>query len=239
MRRFPFLVTPLVLLSIAVGACGGKATEDGSRPAAGDPGGPTGGDAATADAQDAPLTPAAFCASGAAQPIELEIFHALTPAPPADYLALRHLTGGFDEPDGGRQLVTDAERGEQCATASDRASCERRYRGLGDIGLFYSYVFFTRGDVVGKIEDAASAIRLLGTIDSPEEAFFVAGKSGFAATCDGEAKAAYRKVGDAYELVTQRGGCSAPVEQVIVRVHGDGTVEEMSKKTIGPETGCL
>jgi hypothetical protein len=234
MRRS--FLRPLLLLSIAVAACGGKASEDESRPAAG---GPSGSDPAGTDASVPPRTLAAFCAGGAAQQIDRELFRALTPSPPADYLALRHLTGGFDEPDGGRELVTEAERGERCSTASDRASCEHRYETIGDIGLFYSYVFFTRGDEVGKIEDAPSAMRLLGTIDSPEEAFFVAGKSGFYATCDVAAQAAYRKVGDAYELVTQRGGCKAPLEEVIVHVHANGTVEEVSKKTIGAEKGCL
>jgi len=55
----------------------------------------------------------------------------------------------------------------------------------------------------------------LGTVDSPEEAFFVARYKGLAATCEGEASAAYRPTDDGFELVTLRGGCMSPVERVV------------------------
>lgn len=226
----------LVLFLVALSACGGKAVDDGSPTSPPSTDAPAKNDSTPAEPS---WTPAAFCAPGSASAIDRRIFDALSPRPAADYLALRHLSGGFDEPDGGRALVTDAERGNRCATASDAASCEQRYTSLALDGLFYSYVFYTRGDEVGKIENAAQAVKLVGTIDSPEDAYFVAGFAGFGATCDGEAKGAYRKTDDGFEIVTQTGGCNAPVQQVIVRVHGDGSVEEVSRKTTGPETGCM
>ncbi len=234
----------LILFLVAMGACGGKAVDDRSPTSPptdpadkNDPAGKNGSKDSTSAEPD--RTPAAFCAPGSATAIDRAIFGALSPTPTADYLALRRLSGGFDEPDGGRQLVTDVERGNRCRTASDPASCERRYALLDLNGLFFSYVFYTRGDEVGKIENAAQAMKLLGTIDSPEEAYFVAGFTGFSATCDGEARAAYRKTDDGIEIVTQTGGCNAPVQEVIVRVHDNGTVEEVGRKTIGPETGCM
>lgn len=211
--------------------------DGGSAPSGGDPAAASG--SSPADAVEPSFSPASFCTTGSGSPVDREIFAALTPSPPADYLALRRLTGGFDEPDGGRELVTEAERGERCATAKDRPRCERRYKGLSDIGLFYSYVFYTRGDEVGKVEDAAGALKLLGTVDSAEEAFFVARWSGFAATCEGDASAANRSTDDGFELVVERGGCGSPVERVVVRVHRDGTVEEVSKRTIGPSRPCM
>lgn len=183
-------------------------------------------------------TKASFCVTAERSSMEIELFQLITPTPPADYLALRRLTGGFDEPAGGREVLTDAERGERCKTASDRTACEKRYKGIPLDELFYSYVFFTRGDDVGKIQSATSAMKLIGVVDSPEDAFFVAWQSGFWPTCAGEASAQWRQVGDAYEIVTQQGGCNAPVERVVVSVHRDGTIEGVSRTKISDETGC-
>lgn len=233
----PLLVTSFVsAMSLVAAACGGRAA-DGSPAPSGEE--PEGASTAPTNPVEPARTAAPFCVKRSNAGVDRAIFDALTPSPPADYLALRHLTGGFDEPDGGRELVTEAERGERCATAKDRALCERRYRSLGDIGLFFSYVFFTRGDEVGTVEDAAAAVKLVGTVDSPEDAFFVARFAGFAATCDGEASAAYRATDDGFELVAESGGCNSPVSRVVVRVRRDGTVEEVSRKTIGPSRPCM
>lgn len=215
-----------IFLLFAIGACGRVDDE----PVAADNGGSGDGDESSA------WTPAAFCASS--NTIDRAMFDALTPSPPADYLAMRSLTGGFDEPDGGRKLVTEMERGNRCASASDVASCEQRYDALGLEAIYSRYLFFTRGDDVGIVEKVEEAMALLGTIDSPEEAYFVAGLKGLSASCDADAAAVYRRTDDGFEIVTREAGCLLPTYKVVVRVHSDGTIEETSRVKIGEPGPC-
>lgn len=231
----------LSFASLGLVACGGQAFEDktSSPPGTSAPGSSGSTQDPSGPGAEPARTKAAFCATAERTSMDIEMFRLLTPTPSADYLALRRLSGGFDEPPGGRQVITDAERGVKCASAVDRAKCERRYESIPFDSLFYSYVFFTRGDEVGMVESAADAMKLIGVVDSPEDAFFVARYAGFAATCAGEASAEFREVDGAYELVTQQGGCMSPVERVVVRVKRDGTTEVVSKTKIGEPQGCM
>lgn len=177
----------------------------------------------------------AFCASSLEvdeTSVARRIFEGLTPAPAADYVALRRLEVSLpsrrDEDPG---LVTLGERGKVCATARDGTKCEKAYRGLATQDVWLPLVFFTRGDTVGIARTPASAMALLGTIDSPEEAFFIAGVSGYRFSCRGANAAGYRDMGDGFELVAEAGGCGKPVERITVRVHANGDTEETSRVT--------
>lgn len=233
-----FFASTLVAVA-ATTACGGKSVEEGS-PLPGSTTSP-GSDTAKTDAGsiEPARTKASFCATAERTSIEAELFQLITPTPSADYLALRRLTGGFDEPDGGREVVTDAERGVKCERATDRAKCEKRYAGIEINELFFPKLVYTRGDEVVKVDSPAQAVKLIGVVDSPEDAFFIAGQSGFAATCQGEASAEYRQVDDGYELVTERGGCNSDVMRVVVRVNRDGSVEETSRTKIDDPRPCF
>lgn len=232
-----FFASSLVAVS-ATAACGGKSAEEGS-PLPGSTTSPGSETAKTDSSIEPARTKASFCVTAERTSLETEMFQLITPTPPADYLALRRLSGGFDEPDGGREIITDAERGVRCEHATDRAACEKRYANIEFNELFYPYVFFTRGDEVVKVNSAAKAVQLIGVVDSPEDAFFVARQAGFAATCAGEASAEFRKVDDTYELVTEQGGCNSDVMRVVVRVNRDGSVEETSRTKIDDPRPCF
>ncbi len=238
--RSSTLLLPL-FTSLGLLACGGQAFEDKTSSPSGTSGPGSSGATQNPSGPDAEpaRTRAAFCVTAERTSMDIEMFQRITPSPPADYLALRRLSGGFDAPPGGREVITDAERGVKCASAADRTKCESRYKSIPFNSLFYSYVFFTRGDDVGMVESAGDAMKLIGVVDSPEDAFFVARYAGFAATCAGDASAEFREVDGAYELVTQQGGCMSPVERVVVRVKRDGTTEVVSKKKIGDSQGCM
>jgi hypothetical protein len=236
-----FLSLASLLVLAASAACGGAVSDGdrgdlGGRPAATDP------PATRPPPSESDLAGfTAFCApSSDPGKEELRVFEALAPRRAADYFALRHLEGGFDGPDV-RDVITVAERGTRCATATDHAACEAAYDALVLRGLFFNYVFFTRGDEVGIVQSRDDALDLLGGVDSPEEAYFVASWSGYGISCSGETAAAFRPAtdGDGFELVAESGGCMTPVDRVVVRVRADGRVEEIDRREISPEQGCM
>lgn len=233
-----FFASALVAVC-ATAACGGKAFNDEGSPLPGSTTSP-GSDTAKTDASIEPArTKASFCLTAERSSLEIEMFQLLTPTPPADYLALRRLSGGFEEPDGGREIIVDAERGVKCEHATDRAACEKRYKNIEFNEIIFSHLFYTRGDEVVKVDSPAKAVKLIGVVDSPEDAFFVARQAGFAATCQGEASAEYRQIDDSYELVTEQGGCNSDVMRVVVRVNRDGSVEEVSRTKIDDSRPCM
>lgn len=226
-----------VAVALVTSACGGKAegTNDPSSGGTSDSADP--GAKATEPAAPAMTSPA-FCAgSPTADDVDKRIFDALTPVTPSDYLALRRLEVSVPSPreeDPG--LVTMKERGTKCASASDAAACTKAYGRLETRNVWSPYVFFTRGDSVGIVQSRAAAMSLLGRVDSPEEAFFVAALDGARFECGGATPTGYRVVDGAFELLTDRGGCGKPLERVVVRVYADGTTEEISSVTTEPVT---
>lgn len=184
------------------------------------------------------MTPAEFCAGSPLYDVaEQRIFDRLTPATPSDYLALRRLEVSVPTArDGDIGLVTMAERGTLCGGASDGAACKKSYGRLESDAPWSPLVFFTRGDKVGIVRSHGGAMTLLGTIDSPEEAFYVAQLGGFRFTCTGDNAAGYRAVDGGFEIVTQAGGCGKPIERIVVRVYADGSLEEISRVTTEAET---
>lgn len=139
----------------------------------------------------------------------------------------------------GAALFTSACGGKSSSAddpASDGAACKKSYGRLESDAPWSPLVFFTRGDKVGIVRSHGGAMTLLGTIDSPEEAFYVAQLGGFRFTCTGDNAAGYRAVDGGFEIVTQAGGCGKPIERIVVRVYADGTLEEISRVTTEAET---
>lgn len=232
-------VAVALALAVLSSACGGKSegTDDpsGAGGSASDPASP--GNKAQTPAPSAMLSPS-FCANGpTADDVDTRIFDALTPVTPPDYLALRRVEVSLPTPreqDPG--LVTMKERGTKCAGASDPAACTKAYGRLETDHVWFPYVFFTRGDRVGIVTTRAAGMALIGTVDSPEEAYFVARLGGARFECGGADSTGYRAVDGGFELLTRVGGCGKPVEHVVVRVYTDGTTEEISRVTTEPET---
>lgn len=231
-------VAVALALAFVSAACGGK-SEGTDGPSGGGSASDSASPGSKAQAPEPPtmLSPS-FCANGAtADDVDTRIFDALTPVTPSDYLALRRLEVSLPTPreqDPG--LVTMKERGTKCASASDPAACTKAYGRLETDDVWSPYVFFTRGDSVGIVTTRAAGMALIGTVDSPEEAYFVARLGGARFECGGADPTGYRVVDGAYDLLTRTGGCGKPVEHVVVRVYTNGTTEEISRVTTEPET---
>ena len=224
MARLRFLLLPIAT-TLLLAACGGQA----------DTGDPV---AAATSKSDVPaaqptMSAPAFCAASPADDgISQRIFDQLAPRVGSDYLALRRFEVTVPSPqDGDRGLVTLLERGTLCANAADAAQCKKRYGALSYDAPWSPYVYFTRGNEVGVVKSAASAVALLGGVDSVEEAYFVAGLASFRFSCGGANPAAYRATDDGFEIVTEVGGCGVPLERVVLHVHASGAIDEVSRTT--------
>jgi hypothetical protein len=180
----------------------------------------------------------AFCTGPSSRDIGAALFAALAPSEPADYLARRHnkgqIPGGLEE-----ELVE--ERGVLCSGANDVTACKKTYAALRPPVRAGDHLCFTRGDSVGCLTTKADAMALLGTIDSVEEAIFIAQYDGYGATCDD-----YRIFVRATELgggtfrlaLLRRAGCNSPTTRALVDVAPDGTVTERDAKEVDVSLGC-
>ncbi|CAN5921971.1 hypothetical protein BH11MYX4_BH11MYX4_47260 [soil metagenome] len=179
------------------------------------------------------MTSPAFCAGTPADDqLPRRIFDRMAPAVASDYLALRRFEVTVPtRRDTDPGLVTLTEHGTVCASASDAARCKKAYDALAYDEPWTARVYFTRADTVGIVKNANDAIALIGAVDSPEKAFFVAGVAGFRFSCGGANAAAYRATADGFEIVTEVGGCGRPVERVTVHVHANGATEEVDRLT--------
>ncbi len=141
---------------------------------------------------------------------------------------------------------TDDVRGVPCARAADRALCEKRVADLRlmasqcdgfavvpkvrapnarDIGACsLSYLVYTRGDEVGAVSTAEAARALLGAIDTPQEAMFLARLGGESFVCSGDAPAAYSALADGFELVASAPAPDGSCQRRFVTVSKAGVV---------------
>lgn len=228
MRNLSFLRFPFALLALA--ACGGSVeSPSGATPPS---------DEKTGDAT-APFVAPSFCPSPDYIATAEAIFTKLAPSPAPDYLALRLLSLSVPESlpsDAG--LITLRERGTLCATATDRAACSKAHAALSTQDRLIPFVTYTRGDVIAKVTTVAKAIAFLGVIDAPEEAYFIADLASYRYPCGGKIPTGYRAAPDGFDLVTSLGGCGKPLERVVLRVHGNGVLEEIARETVEPETSA-
>jgi len=228
MTRRMLRSAPLAIALITA-ACGGKAADSTAA------GGPSAASAQDPGGSIAPVSTSSpsFCAeSPADDQLSRRIFDRLAPAVAADYLALRRFEVSVPtRRDTDPGLVTLTERGTACARASDAARCKKAYAALAYDQPWAARVYFTRADTVGIVKNANDAIALIGAVDSPEKAYFVAGEAGFRFSCGGVNAAAYRVTEDGFEIVTEVGGCGRPVERVTVHVHANGAIEEVDRLT--------
>ncbi len=98
----------------------------------------------------------------------------------------------------------------------------------------------TRGDQIATAQGAAQVKALFGTIDTPEEALYLAQVSGYTVTCTDAPLAQYRSEGSGYRLVVQKrdGTCDDGITQVVLLVGSDGTLQELSSVRIRQPQPC-
>ncbi|NOU26312.1 MAG: ferritin-like domain-containing protein [Polyangiaceae bacterium] len=98
----------------------------------------------------------------------------------------------------------------------------------------------TRGDQIATAQGAAQVKALFGTIDTPEEALYLAQVSGYTVTCTDAPLAQYRTEGSGYRLVVQKrdGTCDDGITQVVLLVGSDGTLQELSSVRVRQPQPC-
>ncbi len=192
----------------------------------------------------------------------------LRASPPQDYVAARvesaYLQGTVDGGEGEEAWVsrTSAPSGTPCATATATADCNRRLAELrvlpkgrdaceakypyvthpGGVhpGCRVGYLVYTRGDEVGTAVDDGEVHRLVGAIDTVQEADWVLRRT-YEPTCGGPKGQDFtaREVEGGYEFVFAN-NCER--ESIIRTVHvgADGTVTEraQTKATPGMQFTC-
>lgn len=140
-------------------------------------------------------------------------------------------------------------RGTPCSGATDKPACDAKVAALRLLsnvcdGLAVvpkdvaagaaaprppgycslTYLVYTRGDEVGTVT-GAETLAFLGTIDAPEEAFYLAQLGGEYFSCGSTPEAAYSAVADGYDLVAS-GGLRAPgCVRRVVHVSKAGAVQ--------------
>lgn len=183
---------------------------------------------------------APFCDGPSSQDVGKVLFAALSPEKAADYVARRAyggtIPGGLTD-----ELHTLDERGTLCSGASDVAACKDAYAALGLPLRFGSHVCFTRGDSVGCLPSKADAMAFLGTVDSIEEAIFIAQYDGYAATCnDYRIFVRAAQLADAtFRLTLLKDiGCNGKATRALVDVSKDGNVNERDAEEIDVALGC-
>jgi hypothetical protein len=225
----------LVIACTFLFACGGAADDPGSAA----PGAPGTAAAEAEDAED--LSAAPFCAGSASyDEVHAAVFAALSPDSAADYLALRRNAGGIPSPGLTKELITVSERGALCSGASDLAKCKDAYAALSPPISVSDHHCFTRGDTVGCLESKPEAVAFLGTVDSIEEAVFIAQYEQYYATCsDPRLSARAEKLADGtFRLALfKQLGCDDSL-RVVIDVAPDGTIAERDSKKTGVALGC-
>lgn len=181
----------------------------------------------------------------------------------ADFLAERFESADENgAPDGGPPLTWRAQLTEQtgtaCKSAADPATCKASLDALRLLptdatacfaqgpgggpsrGCFTRYLVTTRGDQIATAQGAAQVKALFGTIDTPEEALYLAQVSGYTVTCADAPLAQYRTERSGYRLVVQKrdGTCDEGITQVVLSVSSDGTLQELSSVRVRPTQPC-
>ena len=131
--------------------------------------------------------------------------------------------------------------GAACKTASMPDACKEELLSLStsaplafESGHGYDVVF-TRGDEVGRAPSIDSLLDLLGTIDTPTEAFLMAFASGQHIPCGLEN---YRPEGTSFVFLTRSiDGCGG-IEEHEAMVDRGGTVTEGESVTLSDEDPC-
>lgn len=149
-------------------------------------------------------------------------------------------------PDGGPTFKTIDTVGTPCGDAANPSACNTRLGALSSTSAVHEIcnqlciayqVVTTKGDTVTLIDTEQSFRDLLGTIDSPQEAAWLAYKEGFN-TCGISAQygaTGARAVDGGYEVVAVAGSTCGPgtsMKRYLLRVTATGAVEKVSEQLL-------
>lgn len=202
-----------------------------------------------------PLALAAGCGGGLPDPVSFTLpactssgvlaLDGLMPATPLDYLEMR-------ERDFNGMPHAVSQAGTACKTATDVAACTAKLAALPTNPSFNQCVDHdcghslasTAGDVVASYNDAAAVQRLLGTVDTPQEAALTAYVAGYQVSCTDKQSGGIRASvdGDGYEVLASRltKDC-APIEITgyYLKVDKGGKVTVLSSAVISSSPACV
>lgn len=125
-----------------------------------------------------------------------------------------------------------------------RAACESQYPigvySLDTCGI--GYILYTRGDAIGVARNEDEIKALIGTIDTVDEALWVAGNSKYQTSCgmgSGLASSEYRTTQDGgYDLRLVENTCGPDVYNVVVHVDYAGNLTVISREKVENAPGC-
>lgn len=179
----------------------------------------------------------------------------LTPQPPVDFLSLRYESAWMGSAD--VENFTTQEQGSVgnvCATAKDleacrakvaarllpvdRAACQASYPAYRpSTGCSVSYYRWTRGDEVGQAVTRDEVKKLLGTIDTVQEARYLLESAPYDPTCGAPADYTVRTENDGF-VFRFMNNCERSGVVHVVKVGRDGTVTETSTETVKGDVPC-
>jgi hypothetical protein len=159
----------------------------------------------------------------------------LRPAESYDYIAIRRVNGSYTaEPDAGTEehwtsdrFETLSESGAACVTNVDAACLAQLAHHPAEFVASFcvqacvEYAVVTaRGNQVQRWATDAELLRLLGTIDSTDEALLLATRAGYMAACASQEPDGLHVVATRYKDI-----CPIVYERVTLRVSGSGALE--------------
>lgn len=182
----------------------------------------------------------------------LQLLDGITPGEPFDGAELRmQFLGSMPE--------TTAASGELCSAASDQAACRAAIAAAestlphtdvcGMIGDCDRYVVTTSGDDVRMYASRADLLRLLGTIDSPEDVALLLAYDRYDVLCadasraadsGGTAPSTILAVADGFEAAVVLNVSTCPFQYAHVTLHvaPDGTVTELTRELLPEQSVC-
>ena len=150
--------------------------------------------------------------------------------------------------------------GTLCATASDKAACEKKVSGYRvlpptreacaasypgsqytSMACTVTYILYTRGDEIGVARNVAETKALMGAVDTVTEALYVASQTKLRASCSDSrvADSQYRTTNDGgYDLKLVQGECGQQLYAVDVHVDPAGTLTETGRQALGMTQPC-
>ncbi len=159
----------------------------------------------------------------------------------ADYAEWRRAMESYDgvEPTVGDATILESV-GDRCSGASDAPACNAAFDALPvesqltEGGWDFSYhhsLGITRGDEVIGVIDRAGLLELLGDIDAPGDAALLVTLDGHDLVCRSSNDVGVHE--DGFVVHTRSGtGCGDDIEEHVVLVHTDGTVERIESVVV-------
>lgn len=213
-----------------------------------------GANGATPELSDGGTTSQPQAQSLCDRPRFAELPEGLTAEPPVDFLSLRYEQAWMDPTKEDFKSIESGSTGNSCATAKnldacrtklaarvlpgDRAACEAAYPPVQRAsGCSVGYYRWTRGDEVGQAITRDEIRKLMGTIDTIQEAKYLLESERYDPTCDTPSGYTVRTEGDGF-VFRFMNNCEKDGVVHVVKVGRDGQVQETSTETLPGDVPC-